>query len=153
MNHQTIQQLIDRYISVSFSVNKKAETLIKGEIGSELTNDQHYILRYIRNHVRCTSSELADAFDVNKSAITAIINRMAERGLIDRTRDPNDRRVVYLTLTEEGSILYETCQEKIELLVESIITRFDQEEITNFITTYEKLAQILIKKQKEELGE
>ena len=153
MNNTTIQELIDRYVSVSFRVHKKAESLIKGQIGDELTNDQHYILSYISQSEECTSSELADAFEVNKSAITAIINRMAERGLIERTRDQNDRRVVYLTLTDAGKTLYQTCQEKIEQLVESIITQFDEVEIKNFITTYEKLASILDNKKKEEMEE
>jgi DNA-binding MarR family transcriptional regulator len=153
MDKNIIQELIDRYVSVSFQVHKKAEYLIKGQIGDDLTNDQHYILRYIHQSKECTSTELADAFEVNKSAITAIINRMADRGLIQRTRDENDRRVVYLTLTKEGSTLYENCQEKVQQLVESIITQFDETEITNFINTYEKLAQILINKKKEELGE
>jgi len=145
----TIQELIDRYVSVSFKVHKKAEALIKGQIGDDLTNDQHYILRYISQSKECTSSELADAFEVNKSAITAIINRMTERGLIERTRDQSDRRVVYLTLTEEGHTLYQSCQEKIEQLVQSIITKFEEQEIKNFIETYEKLAFILENKKEE----
>ena len=153
MENKTIQELIDRYVTLSFQVHKKAESLIKGQIGNELTNDQHYILRYIHQAKECTSSELADAFEVNKSAITAIINRMADRGLIQRTRDENDRRVVYLTLTDEGNALYQDCQEKVRLLVESIITQFDETEIVNFMNTYEKLASILSNKKKEELGE
>lgn len=152
MNNVIIQELIDRYVSVSFQVHKKAESLIKCQIGNDLTNDQHYILRYIHQANKCTSSELADAFEVNKSAITAIINRMVDRGLILRTRDENDRRVVYLTLTDDGRELFEQAQEKVRLLVESIITQFEETEIKNFIDTYEKLAQILINKKMEELG-
>jgi len=153
VDKQIIQELIDRYVTISFQVHKKAESLVKGQIGDDLTNDQHYILRYISQSGECTSSELADAFEVNKSAITAIINRMADRGLIQRTRDKNDRRVVYLTLTEAGNTLYQNCQEKIRFLVESIITQFEESEIKNFINTYEKLAQILANKKKEELGD
>lgn len=153
MDKNIIQELIDRYVAVSFQVQKKAEYLIKGQIGDDLTNDQHYILRYIHQSKNCTSTELAEAFEVNKSAITAIINRMADKGLIQRTRDENDRRVVYLTLTKEGNTLYENCQEKVQLLVESIITQFEETEITAFIHTFEKLAQILINKKQEEMGE
>jgi DNA-binding MarR family transcriptional regulator len=153
MDNMIIQELIDRYVSVSFQVHKKAESLIKCQIGNDLTNDQHYILRYIYQASVCTSSELADAFEVNKSAITAIINRMVDRGLILRTRDENDRRVIYLTLTDKGRELFEQTQEKIRLLVESIITQFEETEIKNFIDTYEKLARILINKKMEELGE
>lgn len=151
--HRMIQDLIDRYVAVSFTVSKKAEALIKEQIGNELTNDQHYILRYVYKAGECTSSELAEAFEVNKSAITAIINRMVERNLIERTRDKSDRRVVYLTVSEQGRELFEQTEEKIRNLVESFITRFEVEEIRGFISTYEKLAVILAEMKKEQLGE
>jgi DNA-binding MarR family transcriptional regulator len=145
MKQSSIKKLINRYVAVSFTVNKKAESLIKAQIGDELTNDQHYILRYVYRSGGCTSTELASAFEVNKSAITAIINRMVERELIKRTRDELDRRVVYLTLTDAGKKLFEKTEEKVLALVESIITRFDEKEIQNFLQTYEKLAEILLK--------
>lgn len=96
---------------------------------------------------------MAEAFDVNKSAITAIINRMVDRGFIQRTRDENDRRVVYLTLTKKGIEIHHKTIEKVHHLVASIITRFEEDEITNFIETYEKLDLILDNKKKEEMGE
>lgn len=143
MNVPNIRDLVDRYIAVSFSVEKKAASLVKNQIGSDLTNDQHFTLRYINQVGSCTSSELAEVFDVKKSAITAMITRMWEKGLIQRTRDENDRRVVYLTLTEKGNELYVKAEEKIHNLVESLINRFDQAEIQQFIETFEKLDKVL----------
>lgn len=151
MKQNNIQELINRYVAVSFTVNKKAESLIKAQIGDELTNDQHYILRYIYRSGECTSTELADAFEVNKSAITAIINRMVDREWIKRTRDESDRRVVYLTLTDTGNKLFEKTEEKVLSLVESIITKFDEKEVQNFLQTYEKLAEILLKMKMDQL--
>jgi DNA-binding MarR family transcriptional regulator len=148
-----IKELVDRYIAVSFSVEKKAASLVKEQIGSDLTNDQHYTLRYINQVGSCTSSELAEVFDVKKSAITAMITRMWEKGLIQRTRDENDRRVVYLTLTEKGNELYAKTEEKIHKLVESLITRFDQAEIQKFIETFEKLNQVLLESKDDKAGE
>lgn len=148
-----IQNLINRYVTVSLTVNKKAESLIKGQIGDELTNDQHYILRHIYRSGECTSTELADAFEVNKSAITAIINRMVDRNLIKRTRDEGDRRVIYLTLTDAGKELFEKAEDKISALVETIITKFDEKEIQDFLNTYEKLAEILLRMKTEQQGD
>lgn len=153
MSVPNIKELVDRYIAVSFSVEKKAASLVKEQIGSDLTNDQHYTLRYINQVGSCTSSELAEVFDVKKSAITAMITRMWEKGLIQRTRDENDRRVVYLTLTEKGNELYAKTEEKIHKLVESLITRFDQAEIQQFIETFEKLNKVLLESKDFKAGE
>jgi DNA-binding MarR family transcriptional regulator len=149
MCKKDIKELVDRYIAVSFSVNKRAESLVKEQIGSDLTNDQQYMLRYINKKGTCTSSELAEVFEVKKSAITAIINRLWEKGLIKRTRDENDRRVVYLTLTDKGTELFDKTEERIHKLVESLINKFDEIEIKQFLETYEKLNRVLIEKQED----
>lgn len=143
MGDVNIQELVDRYVTVSFFVTKKAEALIRDQIDEELTNDQHYTLRQIYKVGRCTSSELADKFGVKKSAITAIINRLYKKGLIQRTQDENDRRMVYLSLTDKGNELYKQAEEKIHHLVAAIITQFEQTEIEAFIDTYEKLLTVL----------
>jgi DNA-binding MarR family transcriptional regulator len=122
---------------------RKAAALVKCKLDEDMTNDQYYLLRYIKKKAKCTSTELASMFGVNKSAITAMTNRLVEKGLIQRTRDQNDRRVVYLTLTERGDEWITETEEKIHKLVESFITKFSEEEIEAFIQTYEKLAHIL----------
>jgi DNA-binding MarR family transcriptional regulator len=150
MTKANIKDLVDRYIAVSLSVEKKAGALVKDQIGSDLTNDQHFTLRYMNQVGTCTSSELAEVFDVQKSAITAIIQRLWEKGLIQRTRDEKDRRVVYLTLTDKGKELYMNAEQRIHNLVESLITKFDHAEIQQFIETYEKLNKELINYKVEE---
>jgi DNA-binding MarR family transcriptional regulator len=143
LRYGNIQDLVERYLSVSFIVMRKAAALVKCELDEDMTNDQYYLLRYIKKKMKCTSTELASMFGVNKSAITAMTNRLVKKGLIQRTRDQNDRRVVYLTLTERGDEWITETEEKIHKLVESFITKFSEKEIEAFIQTYEKLARIL----------
>lgn len=139
MNINQLQEIIQRYENVSFSVTKKAEMLIKEEISEDLTSDQHFILRYIHSKEKCTSTELAEVFHIKKSSVTAIINRLVTRELVDRERDTEDRRIVYLSLSEKGENLFKLSEEKVHQLVGSFIQKFDKEEITQFIKTYEKL--------------
>ncbi|MBM7645709.1 DNA-binding MarR family transcriptional regulator [Scopulibacillus daqui] len=142
MDEQTLSAIIERY----FNVVKKAEALIKTEISEELTKDQHAVLRFIKANGQCTSSQLAKAFFVKKSAITAIVNRLAEKNIIARQRDANDRRVVYLTLTDYGEKLYQHCSENIRTLAASLTSYFKQDEVKAFLNIYEKLDQILDQK-------
>ncbi|MEK3799052.1 MarR family transcriptional regulator [Peribacillus sp. FSL H8-0477] len=154
MNKDQVTELIHRYTKVSFIVNRMAESLIKDQLSDALTNGQFYMLRYIQEQGTCTSSNLAEAFFVNKSAITAIISRLKDKGLINRVRNEDDRRVVYLTLSEKGQKLFTETETRIHLLLENFITEFNEDEISAFITTYEKLSEILVdlkQNQQEEL--
>lgn len=51
-------------------------------------------------------SELSKQSACVNSNITSIIGRMEERGLVKRTQDKKDRRVVRVELTEDGKELY-----------------------------------------------
>lgn len=143
MEQRRIYELIDKYIELTHEVWKNSENLIREEISEDLTNDQHYILRNIYKNGKATTTGLAEAFSVQKSAITAIVNRLVDKNLIMRTYDEADRRYIFLTLTEEGKKQFEESEKKIFNLVKSFITKFDREEIENFIKTYEKLASII----------
>lgn len=138
-----LTELIERYELLSFSIHKKGEHLINQQIQAQLTHDQHITLYYIRMMKRCTSSELAQLFHVNKSAISALITRLEEKNLIYRERNHSDRRLVHLSLTEEGEALFQESNKKIHDVVAGFISQFSDEEIESFMKTYEKLALIL----------
>jgi DNA-binding MarR family transcriptional regulator len=46
---------------------------------------------------------LADSLDVSQASATGIVDRMEQRGLIERRRDDDDRRVIRVALTEAGT--------------------------------------------------
>jgi DNA-binding MarR family transcriptional regulator len=47
-------------------------------------------------------SRLADAMDVSQASATGIVDRMEQRGLVERLRDDADRRVVRVALADGG---------------------------------------------------
>ena len=60
------------------------------------------VLALLEMHGAIPMSRLAEELDVALPNATGIIKRMAERGLVDRTHDDEDRRVVRVDLTDEG---------------------------------------------------
>lgn len=97
-----VQHWINRYMDAYLIVTRQVAARIKDSIAAETTNDQYQILRLINAQEQCTSTYLAESFCVGKSSITAIINRLVQAGIIERTRDENDRRQVYLSMSEHG---------------------------------------------------
>ena len=61
----------------------------------------------------CTMSELAEAALQVSATITGIINRLEERGLVERLLNPADRRSFRVSLTSAGSnLLDDIAQQK-----------------------------------------
>src|SRR5215831_17207866 len=61
-----------------------------------------HILWLLEHHGDVTMSRLADLLDVSLSNATGLIDRMEERGLVERVRVPEDRRVVLVRASSEG---------------------------------------------------
>lgn len=138
-----IQEYIARFEAVSFTVSRRLNSLIREVIDEDLTLDQFLTLRYIFNRENCTAGELAEKFCVNRSATTAITSRLADKNYIQRMQDEKDRRVVSFSLTKQGKKIYEAAAERINRVLAGFIEQFSQEEIDQFLRTYEKLAVIV----------
>lgn len=71
----------------------------------ELTMSDFSILAALRragSPFRRTAGELADANLVTTGGITQRVDKLERSGLVGRQRDPQDRRVVYVDLTDRG---------------------------------------------------
>ena len=69
----------------------------------DLTPAQAFALRQL--HEPCAMRELAEAMGYDASHITGIVDRLEERGLVERRPDPTDRRVKRLVVTDAGVAL------------------------------------------------
>lgn len=54
--------------------------------------------------------DIAQTLAIAKSAVTKTVDRLEERGLLARQRDPSDRRTIRAALTAEGAKLFATAQ-------------------------------------------
>ncbi|MCD1260609.1 MarR family transcriptional regulator [Paenibacillus athensensis] len=149
MEHDFLKQLINRYEMAMFTVNRRANAMIRDMMPDNLTSDQLATLRYIRQRGKCTSTELADIFCVGKSSITAIITRLHDKELIVRQPDDRDRRVIYVMLTAEGERYADEMQTQIETLMSRYLHQFSEEEALRFMETFEKLAKLLVESEEE----
>lgn len=71
-------------------------------LGSEMTMPQFKILFLTYTHGRVRMSGIAEALGKNISTATGVVDRLVEQKLIRREEDPDDRRVVFIRLTDEG---------------------------------------------------
>lgn len=135
--------VIERYIAAEFTVMKHLFNEIGEAIPNHLTIDQYQIMCVLHQRGQCTSTDLAAVFKVVKSSITAIINRLVDHGYVERTPAEEDRRVIELSLTEEGQKVYEQVDKQVQDIVSSYLIHFNEAEVETFIGTYEKLARLM----------
>jgi DNA-binding MarR family transcriptional regulator len=70
-----------------------------------LSFPQAHAIKVLRPGNPIAMRELADGLHCDPSNITGIVDRLGDRGLVERGSAPGDRRVKTLMLTEEGTAM------------------------------------------------
>ncbi|MEA5448701.1 MarR family transcriptional regulator [Leptolyngbya sp. CCNP1308] len=69
-----------------------------------LSLSQLRVLYFLRRRSQSSLSEVADYLDVTRPTMSAMVERLVQRGLVNRISDPVERRRIILTLTAEGTV-------------------------------------------------
>jgi DNA-binding MarR family transcriptional regulator len=84
-----------------------------------------HVLTLLRHHDAMPMGKLADILDASMSSATGIIDRMEERGLVERVRVPGDRRIVLVRPTQAGLDLVDEVELVKSEVMEDAIARLD----------------------------
>ena len=83
------------------------------------------ILYTLHRSGEMSMSRLADVLNVSLSNASGLVDRMEERGFIERTRVPEDRRVVLVRIAEAGERVLEENDALTDELMRDVLTRLD----------------------------
>jgi DNA-binding MarR family transcriptional regulator len=85
-----------------------------------------HVLWILEEHGELAMSRIAELIDVSLSNGTGLIDRMEERGLVERARDPEDRRVVLVRLSDGGRATLDEIQVVRAEVARAILERLDE---------------------------
>ncbi|MGE5372902.1 MAG: MarR family winged helix-turn-helix transcriptional regulator [Solirubrobacterales bacterium] len=77
------------------------------------------VIRTLNAQGPLSMKELAAVVRISKQQLTPVVNRLAERGWVERENDPSDGRVIRIALTPDG-------KQQSEQIRDEIIRRFGE---------------------------
>jgi DNA-binding MarR family transcriptional regulator len=118
----------------------------------DLTYAQSQVLFRLAEHPGSHMGDVAKAFGVTLPAVTHIVDRLEEKGLVTRGDHPADRRVYVLDLTSAGKALVEEL-EAIRLRgMERVLARMSAEDRRRVLTGLEALVDAADRTAEEDAG-
>lgn len=111
-------------------------------VGIQLTPGQAFMLYHIDELEGCTVSNLSEILEVKPSAITVMLDRMVDHGYATRHRDPKDRRVVRVQITDTGRQMLSELTEARDRVIHSFLLSLSEEERETFLRHLELLASM-----------
>ena len=112
-----------------------------------ISEAQIKLVIYLAIHGSQTMSDVAEGLKVTTPAITGLVDKLEKRGLVERVRDPQDRRVVHVRLAPRARMLAEEHLTARRRQVRAVLATLAPEEQRAFINTLRLLAQMLYVEQ------
>ena len=150
------EEFIDRYYErledLSYMFVRRLHQELEGNMPKAITGNQYVMIKIIGAHGRATVSNVADVLRVSLSAVTAQVDRLCKMDLVTRSRSEEDRRVVWLTLTEAGQNVVELCDAARQTVMQRYLGHLDEEELLHMINIHEKILAHMQQDEDEDKG-
>jgi DNA-binding MarR family transcriptional regulator len=112
------------------------------KLGVSMT--QMHVLWILQHHGEMPMSRMAELMDVSLSNATGIIDRMEERGLIERVRVPDDRRVVVVRITPGGLQAMDAIEAIKQDRLEAILQHLDGTQLERLALAMDDMRDALV---------
>lgn len=121
-------------------VGKLAHGMIEARFADhDISFSQWIAMAQISSGVLDTAGDVARDLGHDSGATTRLIDLLESRGLILRTRDPKDRRVVRLSMTPEGTAATEATTPRVMAFWNEALSEFDDEEAEQLLGLMQRL--------------
>ena len=124
------EQLNDLIVDAYRSILKVEETILKRTDSIDLSINEMHMLEAVgkgKNKPK-TISEIAEDLGITLPSVTVAINKLVKKGYVEKLRGEEDARIVYVTLTKQGTKIDSVHRYFHESMVRSIISGMSEQE-------------------------
>ncbi|GIM27760.1 MarR family transcriptional regulator [Clostridium polyendosporum] len=113
-----------------------------------MTQGQPKILDFLSESDGCIQRELAENCNIEPATVTSLLASMEKAGLIYRTQNSKDKRVLNVFLTDKGKVRQKEVEKVFNLMDEECFQGFSEEEKVQTMRILNKIYENMIRKER-----
>ena len=122
-------------------VLKKILWAFERDVG--ISPPKYFVLHVLAREAGISQGEIGRLYGVDPSRITRLAKQLEGEGWIERTRNPEDNRVVRMSLTSEGRRAFEMASERGEVFKDRVRSALSEEEYMELRRLLDKLTEAM----------
>ncbi len=135
----TYATLNDALVKLFRDVMDLEEQAIITEEFQDITNNDMHVIQAIGTGEPKNMSTIAKELSVTVGTLTIAMNSLVKKGYVTRERGKEDRRVVYISLSEKGKHAYEHHEQFHHDMIDAILQNLTPDETESLVKTLAKL--------------
>ncbi|RME10356.1 MAG: MarR family transcriptional regulator [Ardenticatenia bacterium] len=104
-----------------------------------ITLPQFLALAYMVKERQCAMNQLAEATQQDAATMTGVVDRLERLNLVERRRNPLDRRVVFVIPTERALELVQEVYAAHNVLIAKLFESFEDDELQTLVALLNRL--------------
>jgi DNA-binding MarR family transcriptional regulator len=116
--------------------------LLVRQLGGELSRTEVGLLKTLSGGAR-RITELAELEGLAQPTMTILIKQLEEKGMVGRDRQPDDGRVVLVSLTDSGRAAFEDYRQRARDVLGASLAEISDEQVEALAAATEALAQLV----------
>lgn len=141
------QNILHSYLSITQHMSRQFRRYF-GQL--ELTFPQALALTVLEEHGDMPISKLAQLTGSANSTVSGIVDRLEKNGLVRRERSRYDRRVIYVTLTQQYRKMQRGMEPGVSAYFAKVFSALSDEEMADIAAALAKLNAVLEQAQEQQ---
>ena len=137
----------EQYLSAVFSMIKKSDGIIVSDKKTHFNDTELRLIGEVLSAKsegkRLISTQLAVRLGVTRSAISQIVNRLEEAGVVKRVADAVDRKIAYIEVTDETMETYNADIQACGSFVGKVVRKFGEEKFEEMYSLIEEFIGLI----------
>ena len=144
---------INEYLIKSFELMRTLENIDFFAGVTNLSRTEFHLLREVilesEKGKHIISSEIARRLGITRSAVSQIVTKMEQRGIVNRVASPTDRKIAYIRLSEQSMAVFEEQCKRANETMQRIVDIYGEDKIKTFFAEYDELRKVVDQVMKE----
>ncbi|QVK21626.1 MarR family transcriptional regulator [Mycoplasmatota bacterium] len=122
MKKKESREIINRlFVDVFNDILQLEENFIHDKLHDRVTITEVHVMEKIQLSEKKSMGSVAKQLMITEGTLTTSINRLVQKGYIEKRRDDNDKRVYLLSITKSGLEILDIHSKFHEMMVEEVI--------------------------------
>ena len=137
--YRTINNVLVSLINEIWELEEKA--IITDEF-RDLTNNDMHVIEAIGTGDGRNMSSIARKLNITVGSLTTAMNGLVNKKYVERSRSEEDRRVVYVKLTQKGIRAYKHHEDYHRQMTQAVMDKLDEKEMPVLLKTLDALSEV-----------
>jgi DNA-binding MarR family transcriptional regulator len=139
------QKFMHALQNVVYAIKSESEEC--GKLCGGISEKELHVINFVGGSKNVKMSDIAENIDSPMSTLTNIVDKLVDKKYLSREHSEGDRRVINVTLGENGKTAYKVLSSKKKFVAEKVLSGFSEAEQNAFIDHMNVLASALAGKK------